>query len=322
MTRRLYLLPFDHRETFARKLFRWDGPLSPHQTSDITAVKRLIYDGFLAAVANGVPKAHAAILVDERFGAAILRDAAGNGYMTACPAERSGQKEFAFEFGEDFGRHISTVNATFCKVLVRYNPEGDSTMNRRQTARLKRLSDHLVRQGRLFMFELLVPAEPAQLLAVGGQRDEYDSRLRPGLTIQAIHDLQASGIEPNVWKVEGTDRRGDYVDLVAAARRGGRDTVNCIVLGRGENASKVRSWLTVAATVPGFIGFAVGRTTFWDALVDWRAGRITRDTAVEIIAHRYREWADIFERQTIPKRGSDRVTIRALRRWENEGGHL
>jgi 5-dehydro-2-deoxygluconokinase len=320
--RRLYLLPFDHRETFVRKLFRWEEPLSPHQTSDITAVKRLIYEGFRAAVANGVPKAHAGILVDEHFGAAILSDAADNGYTTACPAERSGQREFAFEFGDDFARHISTVNATFCKVLVRYNPQGDSTMNRRQAARLKRLSDHLVREGIPLMFELLVPAEPAQLLSVGGDRGEYDSRLRPDLTIQTIHDLQASGIEPNIWKVEGTDRRDHYVNLVAAARRGGRDTVDCIVLGRGENDSKVRSWLTVAATVPGFIGFAVGRTTFWEALVDWRAGRITRDAAVDIIAHRYQEWADIFERQTIPERDSDRLTTRALRRWENEGGHL
>ena len=201
MKKRLYLLPFDHRETFAQKLFGWEAPLSPNQTSDITAVKRLIYDGFLAAVANGVSKAHAGILVDEQFGAAILRDAADRGYTTACPAERSGQKEFAFEFGDEFARHIRTVNATFCKVLVRYNPQGDSTMNRRQAARLKRLSDHLVREGIPFMFELLVPAEPAQLLAVGGDRNEYDSRLRPGLRIQAIHDLQASGIEPIIWKV-------------------------------------------------------------------------------------------------------------------------
>src|SRR5207253_5958000 len=103
--------------------------------------------------------------------------------------------------------------------------QGDSAMNQRQAARLKRLSNHLVRNGRLFMFELLVPAEPAQLLTVGGDRVDYDSRLRPGLTVQAIHQLQASGIEPNVWKVEGTDRREDYVHLVAAARRDGRDSV-------------------------------------------------------------------------------------------------
>jgi myo-inositol catabolism protein IolC len=322
MTKRLYLLPFDHRETFARKLFGWDGPLSADQTRDITSVKHLIYDGFLSAVGSGVPKEHAAILVDEQFGRAILKDAADKGYMTACPVERSGQEEFVFQFGKDFRRHITAVNATFCKVLVRYNPQGDSAMNGRQSARLKQLSDHLARQGRLFMFELLVPAEPAQLHAVGGDRREYDSRLRPGLTIQAIHELQTSGIEPNIWKVEGTDRRDHYLNLVAAARRGGRDTVDCIVLGRGESVSTVRSWLTVAATVPGFIGFAVGRTTFWDALADWRAGRITRDAAVEIIAHRYQDWADIFEHHAIPERESDRLAKRALRRWENEGGRL
>src|SRR5437870_8350515 len=191
-------------------------------------------------------------------------------------------------------------------------------MNQRQAARLKRLSNHLVRNGRLFMFELLVPAEPAQLLTVGADRVDYDSRLRPGLTVQAIHQLQASGIEPNVWKVEGTDRREDYVHLVAAARRDGRDSVDFIAPGRGENAAKVRSWLTAAATVPGVIGFAVGRTTFWDALVDWRAHRITRDAAVEHIAQRYREWVDIFERRTIQERESDRFAIRALRRWESE----
>src|SRR5688572_31801091 len=60
--------------------------------------KQVIYDGFRMAVENGVPKAHAAILADERFSASILRDAADKGYVTACPAERSGQQEFAFEY--------------------------------------------------------------------------------------------------------------------------------------------------------------------------------------------------------------------------------
>ena len=84
--------------------------------------------------------------------------------------------------------------------------------------------------------------------------------------------------------------------IVAAARRNGRDKVGCIVLGRGEDDSKVREWLAAAASVPGFIGFAVGRTTFWDPLVDWRAEKITREAAVTEIARRYREWVDIFEK--------------------------
>jgi 5-dehydro-2-deoxygluconokinase len=72
--------------------------------------------------------------------------------------------------------------------------------------------------------------------------------------------------------------------------------VGCIVLGRGEDDKKVREWLTTAAGVPGFIGFAVGRTDFWDALIGWRAGRITRDDAVAEIARRYRQFVYIFER--------------------------
>ena len=319
---KLYLLPFDHRETFARALFGWRGPLSTAQSRQISEAKQVIYDGFRMAVENGVPKAHAAILADERFSASILRDAADKGYVTACPAERSGQQEFAFEYDGDFARHIAAVNPTYCKVLVRYNPEGDSAMNERQATRLKHLSDHLAGEGRLFMFELLVPAESAQLSAVGGDKRAYDSRLRTGLAVQAIHELQAAGVEPSVWKVEGSDIRSDYEKLVAAARRGGRDTVDCIVLGRGENAHTVRSWLETAATVPGVVGFAVGRTTFWDALVDWRASRLTRAGAVNVIAHRYQEWADIFERQALREHESDRLARRALRRWENEGGHL
>jgi myo-inositol catabolism protein IolC len=322
MPRRLYLLPFDHRETFARKLLGWEGPLNADQVAEITEAKQLIYDGFQEAVANGVPKESAAILADEQFSAAILQDASAKGYLTACPAERSGQKEFVLEFGAAFAQHIERINPTYCKVLVRYNPQGDAAGNLRQAARLQRLSDYLRRNGRLFMFELLVPPEPAQLARIAGGDDTYDSELRPRLMVQAVHQLQASGVEPDVWKVEGIDQREDCVDLVAAARRGGRDTVGCIVLGRGADAGRVRTWLTTAATVPGFIGFAVGRTTFWDALVDWRSRRITRAAAVDIVAHRYQEWVDIFERQALQDREAERLARRALGRWENEGGRI
>jgi myo-inositol catabolism protein IolC len=292
----LYILPFDHRGTFQTKMFGWKGDLTPEQTAAIAAAKQVIYDGFKAAVAGGVPKDKAGILVDEQFGAAILRDAKRQGYTTACPAEKSGQDEFDFEYGDDFGKHIEAMNPTFCKVLVRFNPEGERDLNQRQAARLKRLSDYLHGSGRLYMFELLVPAEKAQLDRVKGDKKAYDLQLRPGLMVQAINQLQDAGVEADVWKIEGLDRREDCAKVVAAARRGGRDKVGCIVLGRGEDDKKVRDWLTTAAHTPGFVGFAVGRTTFWDPVVDWRAKKIPREAAVAEIARRYREWVDIFER--------------------------
>jgi 5-dehydro-2-deoxygluconokinase len=322
--RLLYILPFDHRGSFQTKMFGWKGALTPEQTAEIAAAKQVIYEGFKKAVAEGVPRSEAGILVDEQFGEAVLRDATQHWYITACPAEKSGQDEFDFEYGEDFAKHIEEFNPTFCKVLVRYNPEGEKALNQRQAQRLKRLSDYLHGKGRSkFMFELLVPAEPAQLQKLGGDKKAYDLQLRPGLMVRAIQELQDAGVEPDVWKIEGLDRREDCARVVEVAHRGGRNKVGCIVLGRGEDDRKVREWLSVAAGVPGFVGFAVGRTTFWDPLVEWRAKTAAqakafeeklkreggvpmneglgermaaRQAAVAEVARRYREWVDIFEK--------------------------
>jgi 5-dehydro-2-deoxygluconokinase len=294
--RPLYIQPFDHRGSFQTRLFGWKSPLTDAQTAEIAGAKQVIYEGFQLALADGAPAEKAGILVDEQFGAAILRDAAARGIVTACPAEKSGQDEFDFEYGEDFARHIETIDPTFCKVLVRYNPEGDRAMNREQAARLKRLSEFLAERKRSrFMFELLVPAEKAQLDRLGGDRKAYDLGLRPGLMIEAVRELQDAGVDPDVWKIEGLDRSADCRKFVAAARAGGRDHVGCIVLGRGEDERTVREWIGIAAQVEGFIGFAVGRTVFWDALVAWRAGKATRGQTVARIAGRYREFVDLFE---------------------------
>ena len=293
----LYIQPFDHRGSFQTKMFGWKGTLTEEQIAQIAAAKQVIYDGFKAALAAGVPEEKAGILVDEQFGAAILRDAAAKGYTTACPAEKSGQDEFDFQYGEDFGKHIETFNPTFCKVLVRYNPEGDEALNREQSARLKRLSDYLHSEShRLFMFELLVPAEKAQLERVNGDKKAYDLEIRPGLMAQAIEQLQDAGVEADVWKIEGLDRREDCEKIVEVAHRKGRDKVGCIILGRGEDDKKVYEWLTTAAKVPGFIGFAVGRTVFWEPLIEWRDKKITREAAVTEIARRYRGFVDVFEK--------------------------
>ena len=294
--RPFYIQPFDHRGSFQNKMFGWKGTLSEAQTAEIAAAKRVIYDGFKAAVAGGVPKEKAGILVDEQFGAAILRDAKADGFTTCAPAEKSGQEEFDFQYGEDFARHIEAFGPTFCKVLVRYNVEGDKALNKEQAARLKRLSDYLAGKGQSrFMFELLVPPEQAQLDKLKGDKQVYERDLRPQLMVRAIQELQDAGVEPDLWKIEGLDRREDCEKMVAAARRGGRDKVGCIILGGGEDDNKVHEWLATAASVPGFIGFAVGRTVFWQPLVDWRAKKITREQAVDQMAKRYREFVDIFE---------------------------
>jgi len=295
--RPLYILPFDHRGTWEAELFGWPDPMNIAEMTVVEVAKQIAYDGFKAAIAAGVPREKAAILVDELYGAKILRQASEDGFMTACPAEKSESSEFAFEYGENFAEHIEAFQPTFCKVMVRYNPEGDRELNGRQAERLRRLSNYLHQNtATRFMFELLVPPEQAQLIKVGLDPDAYDSELRPTLTVRAIEQLYEAQIEPDVWKIDGFDRREDFQRIVATARDAGRDKVSCVVLGRSEDEKKVREWLTIAGSVPGFIGFAVGRTDFRKPLAIWRAKKGTREAAVETIAQRYREYVGIFEK--------------------------
>ena len=294
-TRPLYILPFDHRASYISGLFGWKEPLNAEQIAMVANSKQIIYAGFQQAIADHVPKDRVGLLVDEEFGSAILHDAASKGSITLVSVEKSGQKEFEFAYGEDFAQHIEVFHPTFAKVLVRYNPEGEAALNQRQASRLKRLSDYLRQTQRLFMFELLVPAEPMQLEQVEEDKNAYDLQLRPRLMVQAIQALQGAGVEPDVWKVEGLDRQEDAIKVVEVARRGGRNTIGLIVLGRGAARDRVEQWLKTAASVPGFIGFAVGRTSFWQPLVDVEAKRLSQEEAATQIAHNFEAWIHLFE---------------------------
>jgi myo-inositol catabolism protein IolC len=293
-TRPLYLLPFDHRHSYVIGMFHATPPLTMDQRQAVIDSKRVIYDGFRQALLCGVPSELAGILVDEEFGADILLDASRNGYVTALSTEKSGSDEFEFEYGDTFAQHIELFQPTFAKALVRFNPEGDAALNERQTTRLRRLSEYCRAAGQKFMFELLVPPTNAQLDRVGGA-ERYDRHIRPALMLDTIRTLQDSGVQPDIWKVEGLDSPDDCERVVETARRDGRDEVGCIVLGRGADEEKVRSWLQITASVEGFIGFAVGRSTFWSPIADLLAKKITREQAASRIAQRYGEWVTIFE---------------------------
>ncbi len=291
-TDQLLILACDHRGSFQKKLLGIEGTPTPDEEARIRNAKFLIFTGFREALSEGGADGMG-ILIDERFGAEPAREARELGVVLAMPVEKSGQNEFDFEYGEQFGEHIEAFDPSFSKVLVRYNPDGDGEMNRRQAERLARLGRWLHDNDRRFLFELLVPAEPDQLERVGGEVDRYDRELRPDLMIAAIGELQRAGVEPDVWKIEGLDSSEDCVRVAEAARAGGRDDVSCVVLGRGGNEEKVADWLRTGAGVPGYVGFAVGRTIWWDPLSDWLGGG-EADEAAAAIAANYRRLIDVY----------------------------
>jgi myo-inositol catabolism protein IolC len=292
---KLYILAFDHRGSFQKKFFGIEGEPDPEQTAIIADAKHLIFEGMLRAVGAGADAATAGVLVDEQFGSNVPEQARERGLKLAMPAERSGQNLFDFQYGDDFPAHIERFDPDFTKVLVRYNPEGDGEANREQLGKLKRLSEWLKAHERKFLFELLVPAESEQLQAVGGDPERYDSELRPGLMLRAIADIQNAGVEVDVWKIEGVDRRSDCEALVGQARSGGRDGVVCVVLGRGADEAKVDHWLAQAAPVDGFVGFAIGRSIWWDPLKAYVDGKIERLAGARMIAENYLRFVTVYE---------------------------
>ena len=294
---KLYILAFDHRGSFQKKFFGIEGDPDAEQTAMIADAKHLIFEGLSQAVSAGADPSVTGVLVDEQFGSTVPEETHAGGLKLAMPAERSGQNMFDFQYGDEFGEHIERLDPDFTKVLVRYNPDGDAADNRDQLVKLKRLSDWLVEHERKFLFELLVPAEDAQLQAVGGDTDRYDAELRPELMRRTIAEIQDAGIEVDIWKIEGVDARSDCEMLVAQARTGeDREDVVCVVLGRGANDAKVDHWLAQAAAVEGFVGFAIGRSIWWDPLKAYVEGKIERSAGARQIAENYLRFIKVYER--------------------------
>jgi myo-inositol catabolism protein IolC len=286
---RLYILAVDHRGSFEKMV--------GHDLEVLRAAKMLVWRGFLDALAHGAPREAAGILIDEQYGSAVAHEARKEVVVFALPVEKTGRDEFEFEHGDDFGPAIEAYDPTYAKALVRFNPEGDEKLNARQLVRLRGLSDWLRANDRRFLFELLVPPTDEQLRSVDRSSDRYDAELRPQLMQRAIEALQDAGIEPSLWKIEGVDDRDACSAIARTARRDGRDAVGCLVLGRGASVERVEDWLRAGAGADGYVGFAVGRSIFADAVREFASNPAGYDQqrGIAQISTRYRHFIAVYE---------------------------
>jgi 5-dehydro-2-deoxygluconokinase len=117
---------------------------------------------------------------------------------------------------------------------------------------------------------------------------------------RTIEEIQNFGIEVDVWKIEGVDERADAQRLAEQARTGtGREGVVCVLLGRGASTEKVEHWLEQASPVDGFIGFAIGRSIWWDALKGYLDSSLERSQAASLIADNYLHFVAVYEGQKV-----------------------
>jgi myo-inositol catabolism protein IolC len=282
----LFIMAMDHRGSFGKSLFdvKDDAP-TPAQLARMTTAKSLIYQGLLQAgprLTLGRP----GVLVDEQYGQGVIDAAQEDPVVLAVPIEASGQDWFTLQWPDDWLGHVRRIAPAYAKVLVRDNPELPADERRAQLDRLAEASAGLRSAGVPLLYELLVPASKEQLDVVDGDVDRYDRDLRPELVVRVIADNQAAGVDPTLWKVEGLETV-DAARLVAQqAQAGGRDA-DLIVLGRDAPVERLDHWLTVAAQVDAFVGFAIGRSIWQDAIGDWVAHEDSDAATVARIADTY-----------------------------------
>lgn len=261
----LLILAMDHRGSFEKMFTDADSP-DDAALAKMRAAKQLIYAG-LSDAAPKITAGRAGVLVDEQLGADVLRSARGDADITvAMPVERSGQQLFSLEYGADTDAHLAAFDPDYVKVLVRMNPDDDPADTREQLDALAALSAALRDQGRQFLYELLVPATDAQSERAGSAL-AYDRDIRPELVCRVIAANQQAGVEPTLWKIEGLETAAAAAAVVAAAHADDR-SADCIVLGRDAPKDRLDTWLSVAAGVPGFVGFAIGRSIWEDAVAE------------------------------------------------------
>lgn len=281
---RLAILAFDHRAFFQKNLTK--------DESVIREYKRVIYDGLVLATRQGVPVEETAILVDEEYGMELHVDAQMRGITRILTTEKSGQSEYFFQYGEEFGEHLEKIQPAYAKALVRYRPDGDAELNQRQLSRLKELGDWC-REHRIgYLIEPLVSPTDDEKVRYG--QEMFDRTIRPRLTVEMIRQFHVAGVEPDIWKIEGMETAEDYEMVSQTARADGRAHVGIVILGRAEDVEHVDRWLVAGKYVDGVCGFAVGRTIFWEAIHALHEGTITREQAVEQIAKLYGHFYRVF----------------------------
>ncbi|MFH1315657.1 MAG: DUF2090 domain-containing protein [Candidatus Uhrbacteria bacterium] len=290
----LYILPFDHRSTFAQKLLDFGYPVKEKDKVQVTRYKKIVFDAYELAMKQAHCSSCLGLLVDQEFGSSILKDVKKKQYNFAMPVEASGKKIFNFQFGNQFGHELIKYEPTFAKALVRYNPANKAD-NVVQLKRLKRLSDFCEKNAQRFMLEVLIPPTESQLKKAKGDQHRFDQKTRPGLMVKIVQEMHQAGIEPDVWKITGVETKKDW-EMISKAIRGERKrrAVSIIVLGRGGDKEQVDLWIKTAASTGLVNGFAIGRTIFFKPLEDYRDKKIKRAEAVEQISQNYLRFINLW----------------------------
>ncbi|WP_193368984.1 bifunctional 5-dehydro-2-deoxygluconokinase/5-dehydro-2-deoxyphosphogluconate aldolase [Pelagibius marinus] len=267
-------LAFDHRAQLEDLAEKTGG-----DRNRLTTLKQLIARG-AAQAANG--DAGRGVIVDDRYGEAVLNGMSGNGWWVARPVEKPGSIPLEFEAGDNLGLALRTWPVDHvAKCLVFYHPDDDEGLRRLQEDRLAMLHEACRDTGHELLIEVIPPAG----------RPSDDTTLA-----RALANIYARDIFPDWWKLPPPSPAAwRAIDSVIQAHD--PYCAGVLLLGLNAPIETLKSGFDAAAGQPLCKGFAVGRSIFQAPAEAWLAGTASDELTVEAIAANYRKMLDLWQRR-------------------------
>ena len=276
-TDRVYMLAADHRWQWEE----WCDARSMPRTR-IAEVKRLAYDGFLLARdRSAAVRECGALLIDEQYASPVITEALKAGVNVGTPAEKAGS--FPLAWCEPFSRALT---GAFVKVLVRHRPDDDREIRDGQWAKLKALQTWCHGAGKPLVIEVLVARRQEP-------EEEFEASGRPAMLAAFIGEAYRRALVPDFWKIEGTPSKegARIIDAAIAADSWCRQ----IILGKAADLDTIHRWFAAAAGSPTAVGFAIGRSVFWEPSEAFLSGTRTAGQAAADICANYLRLVDAWD---------------------------
>jgi 5-dehydro-2-deoxygluconokinase len=221
-------------------------------------------------------------LLDDTYGREAMFDAAKLGLWVGRPLEKPGSRPLEFEHTQDVGSRLIDWPTDHCiKCLAFYHPDDPQELKDQQLAKYRQLYEAARKVGRDLLVEIIASKH--------GPLDDQT-------TARAMAEVYAEGIKPDWWKLEPQTSSKAWDEIEDVVIKNDRHCRGIVLLGLDAPSSELEKGFGAVANKKLVKGFAVGRTIFSEAAQQWLAGKLTDDAAIKMMAGKFSELVNIWER--------------------------
>lgn len=281
----VFVLAFDHRRQM-EDLVVSTGSSAPR----ITAFKSLICDGLSRVADNNTGNDQLGVIVDERYGEAVLARLSASRWWIGRPVEIPASRPVEFDPRNSMGLPLlGWPKAHIVKCLVFYHPEDDLELRLEQERRVRELYEDCVSLERELLLEVIVTSQ--------GQPCDDTTVAN---VLRRFYNL---GVYPAWWKLESQSQAG-WQQVSAVIKRYDPYCRGVLLLGLDASEEQLRESFCVAANFEICKGFAVGRSIFGEAARLWFNGKIDDDAVVKRIADNYQNMIELWKHAVLGRKAA------------------